>query len=231
MSRQFPGSLVGPIFADQIEVTIRHHALESGCFVVNATGWLTEEQIAKISPDGSSAKRPARRLHDGDRLAGGRTSVPPLTEGEGMLVADLDMALITKRKRMMDSVGHYARPELLPRCSRSPGAPMHQSTLDAFLSTAEDHPMKPILAHDTPRAMPTEQLINELQSFGVRLVDPKAGDDSRRGGAGPSDHKADDHRRRDRHGAGAHRAGIREPVCRREARCARAAARSAATAS
>ena len=41
---QFPGSLVGPIFAEQIEVTIRHHALESGCFVVNATGWLTDEQ-------------------------------------------------------------------------------------------------------------------------------------------------------------------------------------------
>ena len=38
---------------------------------------------------------------------------PPLTEGEGMLIADLDMALIAKRKRMMDSVGHYARPELL----------------------------------------------------------------------------------------------------------------------
>jgi radical SAM protein (TIGR04043 family) len=33
-------------------------------------------------------------------------------------------------------------------------------------------------------------LINELQSSGVRLVDPKAGADSRRGGAGPSDHKA-----------------------------------------
>jgi aliphatic nitrilase len=30
-----------------------------------------------------------------------------------MVVADLDMALIAKRKRMMDSVGHYARPELL----------------------------------------------------------------------------------------------------------------------
>jgi radical SAM protein (TIGR04043 family) len=38
--------------------------------------------------------------------------------------------------------------------------------------------------------LPTAQLINELQSFGVRLVDPKAGADSRRGGAGPSDHKA-----------------------------------------
>jgi radical SAM protein (TIGR04043 family) len=33
-------------------------------------------------------------------------------------------------------------------------------------------------------------LINELQSFGVRLVDPSAGANSRRGGAGPSDHKA-----------------------------------------
>jgi radical SAM protein (TIGR04043 family) len=36
--------------------------------------------------------------------------------------------------------------------------------------------------------MPTEQLINELQSFGVRLADPRSGGDSRRGGAGPSDH-------------------------------------------
>jgi radical SAM protein (TIGR04043 family) len=38
--------------------------------------------------------------------------------------------------------------------------------------------------------MPTEELINELQSFGMRLVDPGAGHESRRGGAGPSDHKA-----------------------------------------
>src|SRR5215469_17397966 len=38
--------------------------------------------------------------------------------------------------------------------------------------------------------MPTEQLINELQSFGVRLIDPSVGHESRRGGAGPSDHKA-----------------------------------------
>ena len=38
---------------------------------------------------------------------------PPITEGEGILYADLDFKLITKRKRMLDSVGHYARPELL----------------------------------------------------------------------------------------------------------------------
>jgi radical SAM protein (TIGR04043 family) len=46
--------------------------------------------------------------------------------------------------------------------------------------------MKPTIA----KAMPTEQLINELQSYGVRLVDPSVGHESRRGGAGPSDHKA-----------------------------------------
>jgi len=105
--------MVGPILADQIEVTIRHHALESGCFVVNATGWLTEEQIAKISPD----EKLRRALRGGCMTAivspEGAHVVPPLTQGEGMLMADLDMGLIVKRKRMMDSVGHYARPELL----------------------------------------------------------------------------------------------------------------------
>ena len=48
--------------------------------------------------------------------------------------------------------------------------------------------MKPILVPEQPKQMPTEQLINELQSFGVRLADPKGSGDSRRGGAGPSDH-------------------------------------------
>jgi radical SAM protein (TIGR04043 family) len=38
--------------------------------------------------------------------------------------------------------------------------------------------------------LPMEELISELQSFGARLADPKAGAASRRGGAGPSDHKA-----------------------------------------
>ncbi len=110
---QFPGSLVGPIFAEQIEVTIRHHALESGCFVVNATGWLHEEQIQSITPDAGLQ----RALHGGCMTAiispEGSHVVPPLTSGEGLLIADLDIGLILKRKRMMDSVGHYARPELL----------------------------------------------------------------------------------------------------------------------
>ena len=110
---QFPGSLVGPIFAEQIEVTIRHHALESGCFVVNSTGWLSEDQIARISPDEKLRKGLTGGCMTAIVSPEGRHLAPPLTSGEGILIADLDMALIVKRKRMMDSVGHYARPELL----------------------------------------------------------------------------------------------------------------------
>lgn len=110
---QFPGSMVGQIFADQIEVTMRHHALESGCFVVNATGWLSPEQVGQITED----ERLQRVLSGGCHTAiigpEGNHLCPPITEGEGMAIADLDFSLITKRKRMMDSVGHYARPDLL----------------------------------------------------------------------------------------------------------------------
>jgi nitrilase len=110
---QFPGSLVGPIFAEQMAVTIRHHALESGCFVVNATGWLTDAQIASVTPDPGLQQALRGGCHTAIVSPEGRYLGEPLTEGEGMVVADLDLALVTKRKRMMDSVGHYARPELL----------------------------------------------------------------------------------------------------------------------
>ncbi len=126
---QFPGSMVGQIFADQMEVTIRHHALESGCFVVNATGWLTEAQIATLAPEESRRKALSGGCCTAIVSPEGRHLAPPRTQGEGMVIADLDMSLITKRKRMMDSVGHYARPELLHlHLDNRPTAPMVTST-------------------------------------------------------------------------------------------------------
>ena len=110
---QFPGSMVGAIFTEQTEVTIRHHALESGCFVVNATGWLTPEQSAQIAPDEKQQRSLSGGCYTAIISPEGVPLCEPITTGEGMAIADLDFSLITKRKRMMDSVGHYSRPDLL----------------------------------------------------------------------------------------------------------------------
>lgn len=112
----FPGSMVGEIFAEQIQVTIRHHALESGCFVVNATGYLTPEQKQQIAKDtGGNIEALTGGCFTAIVSPEGKLLGTPLDSdsGEGACIAELDLNLISKRKRMMDSVGHYSRPELL----------------------------------------------------------------------------------------------------------------------
>jgi nitrilase len=81
--------------------------------VVNATGWLTDAQVAQVCPD--ERLRGACRGGNCTAIVSpeGKHLADPLGPGEGLLIADMDLALVTKRKRMMDAVGHYARPELL----------------------------------------------------------------------------------------------------------------------
>jgi aliphatic nitrilase len=110
----FPGGLGGPNFASQMEVAIRQHALESACFVVNATAWLDDEQKAKLAADNDA---PEALFSQGFFTAiidpEGRIVGEPLTAGEGEVIADIDFTLIDRRKRMADTIGHYSRPELL----------------------------------------------------------------------------------------------------------------------
>ncbi len=113
-SAMYPGSIFGELFTAQTEVNVRQHALESACFVVCATAWLDAGQQQQIVQDTGGALGP---ISGGCFTAivapDGRILGQPLLAGEGEVIADLDFTLIDRRKQLMDSRGHYARPELL----------------------------------------------------------------------------------------------------------------------
>ena len=161
---QFPGSMVGQIFADQTEVTIKHHALEAGCFVVNATGWLTPEQRAKICPDENLQRVLTGGCYTAIISPEGVPLCEPITEGEGMAIADLDFSLIAKRKRMMDSVGHYSRPDLLKLTVNSESYTV--SAVNPFVSSTSNNITPAINSINTQSVEATHNLPKEKKFDG-----------------------------------------------------------------
>jgi predicted amidohydrolase len=95
-----------------VDAATRHYAFEGGCFVISVTSVLTAEALAalpsevrdELKPGGGYSAIIAPR---GDYIAG------PIEDGEALIYADLDLALIDRIKSIVDTAGHYARPEVV----------------------------------------------------------------------------------------------------------------------
>jgi nitrilase len=98
---------------DSWQATIRHIACEGRCFVLSANQFVTREMMPAdwetftdgpeniLSRGGSAIVGPL-----GQYLAG------PLYDEEGILLAELELDLITQARFDFDPVGHYNRPDV-----------------------------------------------------------------------------------------------------------------------
>ncbi|MGH7689769.1 MAG: nitrilase-related carbon-nitrogen hydrolase, partial [Gemmatimonadaceae bacterium] len=116
-----------PTVRELHQLASRHYAFEGQCFVLAAGTVLTRRDVfdglASIGLDTGEASRLMTGIRgDSDTLMlrGGSAVVAPDTsylagpwfDETGILYASLDPALITRGHLVMDSAGHYARPDV-----------------------------------------------------------------------------------------------------------------------
>ncbi|SFD52313.1 aliphatic nitrilase [Bosea sp. CRIB-10] len=106
----WPGGL--PWTNDIIDASVRQYAFEAQCFVVSVTSALSQEFIDEM---GEAAGRIFQAGGGVSSIVapGGKVLARSESGGEELIVAELDMAEIGRWKQMVDSFGHYARPDVV----------------------------------------------------------------------------------------------------------------------
>lgn len=119
----WPGGL--PWINGIIEAAIRHYAFEAQAFVINATAILTEEIIQGLGQGGSVGRLKPGGGYSAIVAPGGKFLAGPVEDKETILYADLDFAAIADMKMIVDSAGHYARPDVVRLLlNRAPQRPL-----------------------------------------------------------------------------------------------------------
>lgn len=107
----WPGGL--PWINGIIDAAIRHYAFEGQAFVINSTAILTEEIIKTLGEGGSTDQLAPGGGYSAIVAPGGKFLAGPELDKETILYADLDFDQVIDWKMVVDSSGHYARPDVV----------------------------------------------------------------------------------------------------------------------
>lgn len=101
---------------DSWQLSMRHIALESHCFVITCNQYLTKSAYpTDLLCYGELADQPEVLHRGGSAIINpfGEYLAGPLWEKEGIAYADLDMGQIEEAKFDFDVTGHYTRPDVM----------------------------------------------------------------------------------------------------------------------
>jgi nitrilase len=121
----WPGGM--PSIDGIIDAAARHYAFEAQAFVINVTSVVTPELKQALPPE------IRERLELGGGYSGiiaprGNYLAGPVREGEALIYAELDFGLIDALKSIVDSAGHYARPDVVQlKLNRAPQRPLEDA--------------------------------------------------------------------------------------------------------
>lgn len=104
-----------PMLDAWIDASTRQLALENGCFVIVAREIMSKDRLPADFPADPTGDAGRWVGHGGSAIIGprGEYIAGPVFDEETILTAEIDLAQIGPAKAFFDTVGHYARPDVL----------------------------------------------------------------------------------------------------------------------